>query len=175
MDLKSTIRTVVDYPKSGIRFRDITSLLRYPEAYRYSIDLLYQHYQNTELDGLVAIDARGFLFAATLAYQLHVPIFLVRKSGKLPGTTIGIDYDLEYGGGQLEMQTDAFEPESQVVIIDDLIATGGTVAATAEVIEKLGGKVVGCGVIIELTQLGGRERISPIPLHCLVSFREDEI
>ncbi len=174
MDLKSTIRTVVDYPKSGIRFRDITSLLRYPEAYRYSIDLLYQHYQNTELDGLVAIDARGFLFASPLAYQLHVPLYLVRKQGKLPGATIRANYDLEYGVSELEMHSDAFQPQSQLVIIDDLIATGGTINATAEIIAQLGGSVVGCGVIIELTELGGRGRISPIQLHSLVTFREDE-
>ncbi len=175
MDLKSSIRTIVDYPKPGVRFRDITSLLRYPEAFRYSIDLLYQHYQYTELHGLVAIDSRGFLFASALAYQLHVPLFLVRKQGKLPGQTIGANYELEYGTSRLEIHTDAFEPGSQVVIIDDLIATGGSILATAKVIHQLGGSVVGCAVVVELTDLDGRQQISPIPLHSLVSFREDEI
>ena len=175
MDLKSSIRTVVDYPKPGVRFRDITSLLRYPEAFRYSIDQLYQIYQYTELDGLVAIDSRGFLIASALAYQLHVPLFLARKQDKLPGATISADYELEYGTSRIEMHTDAFTSGSQLVIIDDLIATGGTILATAEVIEKLGGTVVGCAVIVELIDLGGRARISPMPLHSLVSFREDEI
>ncbi len=175
MDLKSSIRTIVDYPKPGIRFRDITSLLSYPEAFRYSIDLLYQHYQYTELDGLVAIDSRGFLFASALAYQLHLPLFLVRKEGKLPGDTLSADYELEYGSSRLEMHTDSFEAGSQVVIVDDLIATGGSILAAAEVVEKIGGSVIGCAVVIELTDLGGRERISPMQLHSLVSFREDEV
>ena len=175
MDLKSSIRTIVDYPKPGIRFRDITSLLCYPEAFRYSVDLLYQKFHSTELDGLIAVDARGFLFASALAYQLHLPLFLVRKEGKLPGETISSDYELEYATNRLEMHIDSFESGSRVAIIDDLIATGGTVMAAVELINELGGSVVACAVVVELTDLGGRDRISPIPLHSLVTFREDEI
>jgi len=174
VDLKASIRTIVDYPKPGVRFRDITSLLAHPEAFRYSIDQLCQHLQSTELDGLVAIDSRGFLFASALAYQLHLPLFLIRKAGKLPDKTVGVDYQLEYGSSRLEMHTDALENGSQVIIVDDLIATGGTISATAEVIDKLGGSVVSCAVVAELTDLGGRDRIAPIALHSLVSFREDE-
>ncbi len=175
MDLKHSIRTIVDYPKPGVRFRDITTLLQFPEAFRYSIDLLYQHYQNTELDALVAIDSRGFLFASPLAYQLHVPVCLIRKEGKLPGDTIGTDYELEYGTSRLEMHTDALESGSRIAIIDDLIATGGSICATAEVVEKLGASVIGCSVIVELTDLGGRDKIAPILLHSLVTFRENEV
>ncbi len=175
MDLKSSIRTVIDHPQPGIRFRDITSLLRLPEAFRHCIDLLGQHLHNTELDGLVAIDSRGFLFASALAYQLHLPLFPVRKDGKLPGETIGTDYEMEYGANRLEIHTDAFEPGSQVAIIDDLIATGATLSATAELVDKLGGSVVACSVVIELIDLKGRARISPIPLRSLIAFREDEV
>lgn len=175
MDLKSSIRTIVDYPKPGVRFRDITSLLQFPEAYRCSVDRLYQHYQNTSLDGLVAIDSRGFLFASPLAYQLHVPLYLIRKEGKLPGDTIGADYELEYGTSRLEMHADALDTGAQIAIVDDLIATGGSICATVEVVEKLGASVIGCSVIVELTELGGREKIAPIPLHSLVTFREDEL
>lgn len=175
MDLKDSIRTVVDYPKPGVRFRDITTLLQLPEAFRASIDYLYQHYQHTLLDALVAVDSRGFLFAAPLAYQLHLPLCLIRKAGKLPGDTIGVDYELEYGTGRLEMQSDALKNGARIAIIDDLIATGGSISATAETVEKLGAVVVGCSVIVELTDLGGRERIAPIPLHSLVVFGEDEV
>ncbi len=175
MDLKTSIRTIVDFPRAGIRFRDITSLLQHPEAFRYAVDQLYRHFQYTELHGLVAIESRGFPFAAALAYQLHVPLYLIRKQGKLPGKTVGADYQLEYGTSRLEMRADAFDEGSKIVIIDDLIATGGSIRATAAVVEKLGGSVVGCAVVIELTDLGGRENISPITLHSLVTFREDEV
>ena len=175
MDLKSNIRTIVDFPAPGIRFRDITSLLEHPEAFRYAVDQLYWHFQNTELHGLIAIESRGFPFGAALAYQLHVPLHLIRKQGKLPGKTVGTEYQLEYGTGRLEMHSDAIDEGSKIVIIDDLIATGGTISATAAVVEKLGGSVVGCAVVIELTDLGGRENISPLSLHSLVTFREDEV
>ncbi len=175
MDLKSNIRTIIDYPRPGIRFRDITPLLRFPEAFRYSIDLLCQHLHHTELDGLVAVDSRGFLFASALAYRLHLPLFLARKTGKLPGNTIGADFKMEYSASRIELQLDAFPPGTQLVIIDDLIATGATLSATIEVIEKLGGCVVGCAVVIELTELGGRARIAPFPLSSLVSFCETDI
>ena len=174
MDLKSSIRTIVDYPKSGVRFRDITPLLQNPESFRFSIDRLYQRYQNTELDGLVALDARGFLFGSTLAYLLGVPLIPVRKTGKLPAETVSTDYQLEYGLNSLEIHVDALDEATRVVIIDDLIATGGTMCAAVELISQLGGETIECAVIIELVDLDGRAKLSPVPLYSLVSFHEDE-
>lgn len=175
MDSKLNIRTIVDYPKPGIRFRDISTLMQQPESFRCSIDRLSQHFQNTELDGLAAIDSRGFLFASAVAYQLHVPVHLIRKSGKLPGQTVGVEYCLEYGTGKLEMQSDAVHRGSQIVVIDDLIATGGTMAASIELLCKLGATVVECAAVVELVDLAGRQTIAPVPLFSLVTFREDEV
>ena len=174
MDLKSSIRTIVDYPKSGVRFRDITPLLQNPESFRFGIDRLYQRYQNTELDGLVALDARGFLFGSALAYLLGVPLIPVRKTGKLPAETVSTDYQLEYGLNSLEIHVDALDEATRMVIIDDLIATGGTMCAAVELISQLGGETIECAVIIELVDLDGRAKLSPVPLYSLVSFHEDE-
>lgn len=175
IDLKSRIRTVVDYPKPGVRFRDIAPLLNNAQSFRYSIDRLYQRYQNTALDAVVAIDSRGFLFGSTLAYLLGVPLVPVRKKNKLPFDTIQVEYELEYAANTLEMHVDALNTGSEVIVIDDLIATGGTMWASTQLIEKLGAKTIECAVIIELTDLGGREKLLPTPLYSLITFREDEI
>jgi len=175
MDLKSCIRTVVDYPKAGIRFRDITPLLQDGNSLRFAVDRLYHRYQNTALDGVVAIDSRGFLFGSTLAYLLGVPLIPIRKKGKLPFHAVNAKYEMEYGTSTLEMHIDALDGGSNVIIVDDLIATGGTLKASVELIEKLGAALIECAVIIELTDLGGREKLSPSPLFSLVTFREDEM
>ncbi len=174
MDLKSHIRTIDDYPQAGIRFRDITPLLHDGNSLRYTIDRLYHRYQNTALDGVVAIDSRGFLFGSPLAYLLGVPLIPVRKQGKLPFNTIDVEYEMEYGLSRLEMHTDALDDGSKVIIVDDLIATGGTLCAAIELIEKIGAELIECAVVIELTDLGGREKIAPSDLFSLITFREDE-
>ena len=175
MEIKSCIRTVVDYPEAGVRFRDITPLLKHPSAFRLCIDRLYQRYQNTELDVIATLDARGFLFGSALAYLLGVPLIPVRKQNKLPGETVSLEYKLEYGTNCIEIHADSIEKNERIILIDDLIATGGTAQAAIELLNKIGGNVVECAVVIELVELGGRSKISPVPLHSLVTFTEDEI
>ena len=175
MDIKSCIRTVVDYPKAGVRFRDITPLLKNPGMFRYCVDRLYQRYQSTELDAIATLDARGFLFGSTLAYLLGVPLIPIRKQNKLPAETVSQEYELEYGTNCLEMHVDAIENNERIVLIDDLIATGGSARAAIELLEKTGGELIECAVVVELVELGGRSKISPVPLHSLVTFTEDEI
>ncbi len=174
MDLKSYIRTIPDYPTQGVQFRDITTILEDSNAFRYCVDRLYQRYQNTAFDALAVIESRGFVFGSALAYLLHVPLLVIRKKGKLPGKTISANYKLEYGTSSLEVHVDALEDSDRVILIDDLIATGGTVCAAAELIRKLGGDPVECAVVIELVDLNGRENIAPLPLFSLVTFHEDE-
>ena len=165
----------MDYPKPGIRFRDITTLMTDAEAFRFCIDRLYQRYQNTALDAVVAVDSRGFVFGSVLTYLLGVPLVPVRKRGKLPYETVEAQYELEYGTGELELHIDALVPSSKVIIVDDLIATGGTLCAAISLIEKLQASVIECAVVIELVDLGGKAALTPVPLHSLISFHEDEI
>ena len=174
MDLKRSIRTVSDYPTKGVQFRDITTLLKDSNAFRYCVDRLYQRYQNTSFDALAAIESRGFVFGSTLAYLLGVPLITIRKKGKLPGKTICADYQLEYGTGSLEIHVDALEDSDRVILIDDLIATGGTICAAAELVRNLGGVPVECAAIIELVDLNGRDNVAPLPLFSIVTFHEDE-
>lgn len=174
MDLKSVIRTVPNYPKPGIQFRDITPLLKKSVAFRYCVDRFAQRYQSTALDAVVAIESRGFFFGSVLAYQLGVPLIPIRKKGKLPSDTISTEYDLEYGVNTLEMHVDALAKAEQIVIIDDLIATGGTIKAAIQLVRNLGGNPTEVAVVIELSDLGGRSRISPLPLFSLVSYHEYE-
>ncbi len=174
MDLKRSIRTISDYPTQGVQFRDITTVLKDSNAFRYCVDRLYQRYQNTAFDALAVIESRGFVFGSTLAYLLGVPLIIIRKKGKLPGETISADYQLEYGTSSLEVHVDAMEDGDRVVIIDDLIATGGTFCAAAELIRNLGGVPLECAAIIELVDLNGRDAVAPLPLISLVTFHEDE-
>ena len=173
MNLKNAIRTIPDWPKPGIMFRDITALLQDPVAFNYACNQFIERYKLHTLDKIVSIDARGFIFAAVLAQQLHIGFVPVRKQGKLPHTTISKAYSLEYGDAVLEIHTDAIQANEQVLIIDDLLATGGTALAAAHLVEQLGGIVVECGFLIELPDLNGRERLQNYPVFAMLSFDGD--
>lgn len=166
------IRDIPDFPKPGIVFRDITTLLKNPEGLRYTIDTLAQKFQEAGVsaDYVVGMESRGFIFAPPIAYQLDAGFVPVRKPGKLPAAVYSAEYDLEYGTDTLEVHQDAFTPNSRVVIIDDLIATGGTAAATVKLVEQAGGQVVGFGFIIELRDLAGRKQLPDVPLITLVDY-----
>ena len=162
--LEQAIRDVPDFPKPGIVFKDIAPLCADPVAFRTFLDVLEAQYAPLKPDRIVCVDARGFLFGGALADRLGAGAVLVRKKGKLPGDTHGVEYDLEYGSATLEIQTDAFPAGDRVVIVDDLLATGGTVAATVELCEKLGATVLGCAFLIELTFLPGRAKLGDVPV-----------
>jgi adenine phosphoribosyltransferase len=159
MPIKTKIRTVPHYPKQGIQFRDITTLLKDPAGFRATIDELAQRYKDVKLDKIAGIEARGFIFGAALAYALGKGFVPIRKKGKLPAETIGHDYELEYGTDRIEIHTDAIEQGEKVLLVDDLIATGGTANAACTLIEKMGGKIVECCFIIDLPDIGGRARL----------------
>lgn len=173
MDLAQYIRNVPDFPKAGIQFKDITTLLLVPEAFRYVTDQFKARYEGRQLDAIAGIDARGFIFGGALALELGVPFVAVRKQGKLPADTIAEEYELEYGTAVIEMHRDAIQPGNQVLLIDDLLATGGTIAAAARLVERLGGTVVEACFVVELPPLGGRKTLDPIPVHSLVEFMVD--
>ncbi len=160
MPIKSLIRTIPHYPKQGIQFRDITTLLKDPVGFRMVVDALSQHYSGKKIDKIAGIEARGFIIGAALAYKLGVGFVPVRKSGKLPAETIGHDYALEYGADRVEIHIDAITKGEQVLLADDLIATGGTAEAAIALIHKLGGVVVGCAFVINLPDLGGSKRLT---------------
>jgi adenine phosphoribosyltransferase len=170
MDLKSYIRDVPDFPKPGIVFKDITTLLRDGEAFRYTIDLLAERYRGRGIRRIVGIEARGFIFAAALAYELGVGMVPVRKVGKLPAARVKQTYDLEYGTDCVEIHSDAIEPGEKVIIIDDLIATGGTLAATCDLVEQVGGAIEEVACIIELTFLPGKEKLRNRKLFTLLQY-----
>ena len=159
MDLLKAIRTIPNFPKEGIEFFDITSVLKDPEAFKETIDRMYEALKDTPVDVIVALESRGFVFAAPLALKMGKSFALARKKGKLPGETIEATYNLEYGTATIEMHTDSVEKGQNVVIIDDLLATGGTVNAAMELVEKSGGNVSACVFLIELIGLGGRELV----------------
>lgn len=160
MSIKSLIRTIPHYPKQGIQFRDITTLLKDPVGFRMVIDALSQHYSGTKIDKIAGVEARGFIIGAALAYKLGVGFVPVRKSGKLPAETIGHDYALEYGADRVEIHTDAIGEGEQVLLVDDLIATGGTAEAAVALIQQLGGVLIGCAFVIDLPDLGGSKRLA---------------
>lgn len=170
MNLKETIRTVPNWPVEGVMFRDITTLLQNPDAFRFAVDRFYERYRDIKIDKIVGIDARGFIFGAVLAYKLSIGFVLVRKKGKLPYNTIEAEYSLEYGSSTIAIHEDAIEPGDRVLIVDDLIATGGTVAATAKLVEQLGGGVVECAFLINLPDLKGSEKIKQYPMFALTEF-----
>ncbi|NEP01829.1 MAG: adenine phosphoribosyltransferase [Symploca sp. SIO2E9] len=172
MDIKSLIRDIPDFPKPGILFRDITTLLRNREGLRYTVDTLAQKFQDSsiEVDYVAAMESRGFIFGPVLAYQLQAGFIPIRKPGKLPAAVYAVEYELEYGTDQLEVHQDAFEPESRVLIVDDVIATGGTAAASAKLVEEAGSFLVGFGFIIELRDLGGRQKLPNVPVVSLVEY-----
>lgn len=169
MDIKSKIRTIPDFPKQGIQFRDITTLLKEPAGFRYVIDHLAQRYCTKRIDKIVGIESRGFIIAGALAHQLNVGFVPARKQGKLPAETEVMEYDLEYGKDKIEIHKDAIKHGDLVLVVDDLIATGGTAKATAELVEKLGGVVLECAFIVELPELRGAERLAR-PYYAMVEF-----
>jgi len=169
MDLAQHIRTIPDFPKPGILFYDISTLLAHPQAWAYCIDSLAALIAPHNPDLLIGIESRGFLTAAPLALKLGLGFAMVRKEGKLPGETIQYRYDLEYGSDLLEIQSDAIRPGQRVVVLDDLLATGGTLRATIDLVRKVRGEPVAAACIIELDGLGGRDELG-IPCHSLLQF-----
>ena len=159
MMIKSLIRTIPHYPKAGVMFRDITTLLKDPAGFKTTIDTLAKRYDGRRIDKVAAIESRGFIIGSALAYHLGAGFVPLRKKGKLPGVTVGRDYELEYGADRIEMHVDALEAEAQVLLVDDLIATGGTAEAAARLVEDTGAKVVECCFVIDLPDIGGRKRL----------------
>jgi len=171
MDLKDHIRGIPDFPKPGILFYDISTLLAHPDAWQVAMGRLAKEVSRHQPDVLAGIESRGFLLAAPLALKLGLGFIMVRKKGKLPGETIPFEYELEYGTDTVEVQADAVTPGQRIVILDDLLATGGTMAAATNLLRQVGGEVAGAACLIELTFLKGREKID-IPCSTLVSYDE---
>lgn len=170
MDLKPFIREIPDFPKPGIAFKDITTLLRDPIGLKATIDLFAEKCSDLNPDYIVGMESRGFIFGAPLAYRMDIGFVPVRKPGKLPAAVHTIAYDLEYGTDCLEMHQDAVQPGSRILIVDDLIATGGTAGATAKLIQQIGCELVGCAFVIELKDLNGRDRLPDVPIVTLVEY-----
>lgn len=170
MDFKSMIRIIPDFPKEGIRFKDITTLLKDGEAYKKAVDEIADYARSLNVDIIAGPEARGFVVGAPLAYALGAGFAPVRKSGKLPGDVITAEYDLEYGKDQLAMHKDAIQPGQRVLIADDLLATGGTISTTVNLVRQLGGEIVGAAFLIELTYLNGRDKIEGIDVFSLIKY-----
>lgn len=170
MDLAPRIRDVPDFPVPGILFKDITTLLQDGEAFRDAIDGLHERVKGLAADVVVGMESRGFIFAAPLAYRLGVGFVPVRKLGKLPFETVSIEYELEYGSNTLEIHRDAILPGQRVLVVDDLLATGGTVGATVDLVQQLGGAVVAAAFLIELKALKGRAQLDGFPVISLITF-----
>lgn len=170
MDLYSLIREIPDFPKPGILFRDITTLLKNPAGMQYAIDQMAEKCADFAPDYVAGIESRGFIFGTPLSCRMGLGFVPVRKSGKLPAAVYSIEYDLEYGSDRLEIHQDALHPGSRVLIVDDLIATGGTAAATAKLVEQAGCQVAGFAFIIELAELGGRHHLPDVPLVALLTY-----
>ena len=168
--LKKQIREVPDFPKPGILFYDLTTLLKDREGLRSVMDILTDEYKEKEIDRVIGIESRGFIFAPALAYNLNAGFVLVRKQGKLPAESISASYDLEYGQDVLEMHKDSIEPGQRVLIVDDLIATGGTAAATLQMVRQLEGEVVGLAFIVELESLKGREKLDGAEIFSILKY-----
>ena len=175
MNLKEVIRTIPDWPKKGIMFRDITTLIKDAKAFSYVIDKFYERYKNERIDLVAGIESRGFIFGGALAHKLHKGFVPIRKEGKLPHKTEKESYELEYGRATVEMHIDAIEKGAKVLLIDDLIATGGTALAAANLIERLGGKVVECAFVIGLPELKGMDKLKEkgYKIITLVDFEGD--
>jgi adenine phosphoribosyltransferase len=172
MDLKTAIRTIPDYPKAGIQFRDITTLLGNARAFRQAVDELVQPFAGRKIDKIAGIEARGFILGGAVAHQLSIGFIPLRKKGKLPHKTVSVEYALEYGTDTIEMHVDACAGGDKVMLIDDLIATGGTAMAAVKLLRDAGAEVVAAGFAIDLPELGGAERLraSGVPVSTLVAF-----
>lgn len=170
MDLKDWIRDVPDFPKEGIIFKDITTLLKEKTAFQEAIDLLTEKYRDRSIDQIVGIESRGFIFGSVLAYRLGTGFIPVRKPRKLPASTERVEYELEYGTDSIEIHSDALHPGQHVLIVDDLLATGGTASATVQLVQKLGAKVEGLAFLIELTFLNGRDKLQGQDIFALIQY-----
>lgn len=170
IDFKKLIREIPDYPKPGILFYDITTLLKDPVGLHWTVDVLANKFLAQKVDQVIGIEARGFIFAPMVAYRLNAGFVPARKPNKLPADRASASYSLEYGKDAIEIHRDAIKPGQEVVIIDDLLATGGTAAATASLVESLGGRVAGIGFVIELEFLKGREKLSKYEIHSVVKY-----
>ena len=170
MELAQLVRSIPDFPIKGILFRDITTLIRDGEALQETIDTLVEHYRDTDIEVIAAIEARGWIFGSPLAYELGAGFVPIRKPSKLPAEKITVSYALEYGQNTLEMHLDAIERGTKVLIVDDLLATGGSAKAAIELVEKLGGQVVGLAFLIELTDLHGRDKLKGYDVYSLIQF-----
>lgn len=168
--LRRAVRDVPDFPEKGILFRDITTLLKDREAFRLAVDTLSGPYREQPPDYVAGIESRGFIFGGPMAYELGCGLIIVRKEGKLPAETEQVTYALEYGEDSLEIHRDAVEPGQRVLVVDDLMATGGTARGTVDLIERVGGDVVGLAFLIELAALGGRDRLDGIPIHSVLRY-----
>jgi adenine phosphoribosyltransferase len=169
-DLRAKIREVPDFPKPGILFYDITTLLKEPQAFADVIDRMAEPVKDAHIDLVVGMESRGFIFAAPLAYKLGAGFVPVRKLGKLPAETIEVEYDLEYGTATLEVHRDAIAQGKRVLIVDDLLATGGTVLGTIELVKRLGGEIAGLSFMVELTALHGRDHLADYTIHTLLTY-----
>ena len=170
MNLKNSIRIIENFPKEGISFKDITTLLQDGDVLKYTIDSMVEYLKDKQVDVIVGPEARGFLFGVPVAYALGAGFVPVRKPGKLPYDTIEIEYDLEYGSDKLEIHKDAIKPGQKVAIVDDLLATGGTVGAVTKLIEQMGGEVVSLIFVIELTELNGKDKLKGYDIISLVKY-----
>lgn len=168
--LKKLIREVPDFPKKGILFYDITTLLKDKTGFAQLIDLFSEHYIGKQIDLILGMEARGFIFGPALAYRLNAGFVPVRKPGKLPAATVKVEYELEYGSNTLEMHTDAVQKGQRVLIVDDLLATGGTAEATARLVKSLGGEIAGLAFVVELDFLNGREKLKPYNVFSLLHY-----
>ena len=171
-DIKDYIRTIVDFPHEGIMFRDVTTLFADPRGFRMAVDQMLHPFMGVRIDKVVGLEARGFILGGAIAHQLGTGFVPIRKKGKLPGTTISQDYQLEYGEAIVEIHDDALEPGETVLLVDDLLATGGTAEAGIKLIERLGAEILGCAFIIDLPELGGRKRLEEMGMevHWLCEF-----
>lgn len=169
-DLKSKIRDIPDFPKEGIIFKDITTLLKDKDAFKKSVDLLAQKFRKARIDLVVGVEARGFIFGAALAYKLNVGFVPVRKRGKLPAKTKSVTYDLEYGQDVLEMHEDAIAPGARVLIVDDLLATGGTVKAVCDLVKSEEGVIAGIAFLVELRFLKGKDKLKDLPVYSVIKY-----
>lgn len=172
-DLKNHIRSIPDFPKKGIVFRDITTLLKNPAAFKRAVDLLINHYKNKSISKVVSVESRGFIFGSVIAYNLNAGFVPVRKPDKLPAETIEEKYQLEYGTDSLEIHIDSITQGENVLIVDDLLATGGTIQAAITLVERLGGNVVGVAFLIELSFLKGRERIKKYDVYSVIDYQSE--
>ncbi|QEW21775.1 Adenine phosphoribosyltransferase [Marinibacterium anthonyi] len=170
--VKDYIRTIVDFPHEGILFRDVTTLFADPRGFRMAIDQMLHPYAGQRIDKVVGLEARGFILGGAIAHQLSVGFVPIRKKGKLPGPTISEDYTLEYGEAVVEVHDDAIQAGEKILLVDDLLATGGTAAAGIRLVDRLGGEIVGCAFVIDLPDLGGRKKLegAGMDVHCLCAF-----